>query len=130
MDLQDLYPDLILEEAKHPQNQGVLETADIIVTEKVASCGDTATICLSLDGEKISKMMWQGDGCAISRAGLSLLSVAVENQPVKTVLAWTIEDVLPLLHMEQIAPGREQCLLLGLRALQRALKQRSPGQSA
>lgn len=123
MDLQDIYPELILDEAKNPQNMGELESADVVVTEGVASCGDAATISVTLDGEKISKMMWQGDGCAISRAGLSLLSVAVENQPVETVLGWTIDDVLSLLHMEQIAPGREQCLLLGLRALQRALKQ-------
>lgn len=128
MDLNDLYADLILEEVKHPQNQGVLPSADISASEGVASCGDLATIYLKIEAGKIRQMTWEAEGCAISKAGLSLLSTAVVNQPVTTVQQWTINEMLKLLRLDQISPGREQCLLLGLRALQRALTQLSSNQ--
>ena len=130
MDLHDLYPDLVLEEVKNPHNHGILSNADVTASEGVASCGDTATVFIQIKAGKIQQMTWEAEGCAISRAGLSLLSVAVENQPIKKVKKWTIKEMLPLLHLKQISPGREQCLLLGLRALQRALSQLPSNQQA
>lgn len=130
MDLHDLYPDLVLEEVKHPQNLGKLTDADISVSEGVASCGDLATVYLKIEKDKIKHMTWEAEGCAISRAGLSLLSSSVVGKPVTEVSQWTIKEMLSLLHLEQISPGREQCLLLGLRALQRALTQLSANQKA
>lgn len=123
MDLNDLYADLILEEIKHPQNQGVLPSADVSVAEGVASCGDVATIYLKIEAGKIKQMTWEAQGCAISRAGLSRLSVTVQNRSVAEVEKWTMSDMLAVMQLKQISPGREQCLLLGLRALQRALTQ-------
>ncbi|MBP9781239.1 iron-sulfur cluster assembly scaffold protein [Candidatus Woesebacteria bacterium] len=125
MDLHDLYPELVLEEVKNPQNRGKLSNADVSASEGVASCGDTATVYVQVKSGKIQQMTWEAEGCAISRAGLSLLSVAVENQPIKRVEGWTIKEMLSLLHLKQISPGREQCMMLGLRALQRALTQLS-----
>ena len=130
MDLHDLYPDLVLEEVKHPQNLGKLKNADISVSEGVASCGDLARVYLKVALGKIKQMTWEAEGCAISRAGLSLLSSSVVGKPVTEVSQWTIKEMLSLLHLEQISPGREQCLLLGLRALQRALTQLSANQKA
>lgn len=123
MDVHDLYPDLVLEEVKHPQNQGKLAQADCIATEGVASCGDLASVYLKIDNGKITKMTWEAVGCVISRAGLSLLSAVVINQPIKTVKLWQLRDMLKIMKLKQISPGREHCLLLGLRALQRALTQ-------
>ena len=128
MDLNDLYADLILEEIKHPQNQGVLPSADISVSEGVASCGDVATIYLKIEAGKIKQLTWKAEGCAISRAGLSRLSVLVQNRSIADVEKWTVSDMLSVMQLKQISPGREQCLLLGLRALQRALTQLSSNQ--
>ncbi len=125
MDLHELYPELVLEEVKNLQNRGKLSNADVSASEGVASCGDSATVYVQVKSGKIQQMTWEAEGCAISRAGLSVLSVAVENQPIKKVEKWTIREMLPLLHLKQISPGREQCLMLGLRALQRALTQLS-----
>lgn len=121
MQTNSLYSDLVLEEARHPHNEGLLPNADVTVTEGVASCGDVAVVGLKVNDKIIEKMTWEATGCAISRAGISLLSAAVEGKPIAQIAQWTIKDVLPLLHLEQISPGRERCLLLGLRALQRAL---------
>lgn len=125
MDLHNLYPELVLEEVKNPQNRGKLDYSDSSASEGVASCGDTATVYIQIKSGKIQRMTWEAEGCAISQAGLSVLSVAVENQPIKRVKKWTIKEMLSLLHLKQISPGREQCLMLGLRALQRALTQLS-----
>lgn len=116
-----LYSELVLEESRHPHNEGVAADADVTVTEGVASCGDVAVVGLKITDKTIEKMSWEATGCAISRASISLLSSAVEGQSMAAVANWTIKDVLSLLHLEQISPGRERCLLLGLRALQRAL---------
>ncbi len=89
MDLHDLYPELVLEEVKNPQNRGKLDCFDYSASEGVASCGDTATVYIQIKSGKIQRMTWEAEGCAISRAGLSVLSVAVAN------LSWqrTVSDV-------------------------------------
>lgn len=121
----DLYQEAILDELKQPQHKSVLADADVQVHETNASCGDEVTVFLKLSPDKktITELTWQGNGCAISQATMSLLAAELQGKAVAEVLSLQQADLEALLGLEQpIAYGRVKCLMLGLRAVQRALK--------
>lgn len=136
--MSDLYQEIILEEIKNPQHQGELIGADVLQRHELnASCGDEVTIYLKI-AKKLSStpnttpsptptssitLKWQGQGCAISMAAMSLLAEKINSQQLskKQIQALTLEDLLNLLGLDEIAPGRLKCMMLGLKAVQAAL---------
>lgn len=125
------YPDLLLEEARSPKNQGKLPDPDLIAKSSLASCGDQVelyikfeqkTKSLNFDSRTVASLTWESSGCIISTAGLSALSMAVVGQSIATIMKWNIKHLLDFAGLNQISPAREKCLCLGLNALQESLK--------
>jgi nitrogen fixation NifU-like protein len=73
MELNSLYQEVILDHYKHPHHKG-LQNGDIQVHHINPSCGDEITLSLKIDGEKITALTWDGQGCSISQASVSILS--------------------------------------------------------
>jgi nitrogen fixation NifU-like protein len=120
----DLYHEVIIEEFQNRQNQGQLADADISLHNRNSSCGDEVTVYLKFDstGQIIEQVKWEGDGCAISIAATSLLSAYIMGKTVIDVLALQKKDLEQMLGIDEIAYGREKCLLLGLQTIQKAIK--------
>ncbi len=74
MDLADLYRDVIVDHNRSPRNFGVLEGAAHKAEGFNPLCGDTLTVYLELDGERIREARFEGQGCAISVASASLMT--------------------------------------------------------
>ena len=74
MELNDLYRDVILDHNRKPRNFGVLTPADATVEGFNPLCGDRLTVRLKMDGEQISDIRFEGQGCAISTASASLMT--------------------------------------------------------
>ncbi len=121
---QDLYQAVILEELQHPQNKRELSDAAVSVHETNSSCGDDVTVFLKFDatGERVSEVGWQGSGCAISQAAMSLLSEKITGMLVSEIGSLGQADLESMLGLQQpIAYGRVKCLLIGLQAVKKAL---------
>jgi nitrogen fixation protein NifU and related proteins len=80
MELNDLYRDVILDHNRKPRNFGLLEPADATVEGFNPLCGDRLTVRLKMDGEQISDIRFEGQGCAISTASASLMTEAVKGK--------------------------------------------------
>jgi len=80
MELNDLYRDVILDHNRKPRNFGVLEPADATVEGFNPLCGDRLTVRVKMDGEQISDIRFEGQGCAISTASASLMTEAVKGK--------------------------------------------------
>ena len=120
--MSDLYQEIILETIKNPSNQGTLEDVEPI-HERNASCGDEVTVFLKVGAYgKIEDVKWQGEGCAISMASMSLLSDKIidEGLSIADVEQLSQEDLVEMLGLEQISPGRIKCLHLGKKAVSHA----------
>jgi nitrogen fixation NifU-like protein len=119
--MTDLYQEVILEEAKHPHHQGQLLDADQVLRQTNASCGDQVVIYLKLDPQTqtIRELKWEGQGCIISQAAMSLLAQLIlsKNMSLAEVAELSQADIEGLLGIDEISPGRVKCLLLGLSAL-------------
>ena len=77
--METLYQELILEHYRHPRNKG--ELADHTVEVHVANpvCGDELTVQIRLDGDRIEEIAFEGQGCSISQASMSMMTVLVKG---------------------------------------------------
>jgi len=118
----DLYADQILDHYKHPRHAGPLAGATSSHEEANISCGDRVRVALSIDKQSILQdLAWTGTGCAISQAGMSLLSEHVIGKPVEELLSLKKADALSLLGVP-VSERRLKCAVLGLHTLQNALR--------
>ncbi len=116
----DIYAQNILDHYKNPRNKEVLARADLASYEKNQSCGDELTVFLKLSGPKIYTIKYLGQGCAISQASISILSEKLVGDNVAKVLKYKFADIIKILGVP-ISDRRENCAMLGLRAIQKAI---------
>lgn len=119
----DLYKETILEEASHPVNRGKLTDYDLTYRYRNASCGDLFTVFIQLDASKstIAAIGWEGEGCVISIAAMSLVSQALINKTLEEVTTISHQDVCQWLGIESVSPGRIACVEIGLKTVQKAI---------
>jgi nitrogen fixation protein NifU and related proteins len=145
MTTDNLYREVILQELATPKNYGFLSHPTHQFSQENLSCGDSISVQLELssalddaknqnetfsnsqltnqeDLKVIKKVAWQGAGCAVSQATMSLLSEFVMHKTVSEVQKISNNDLLSLLGVTKINLGREKCLRLGLIAIQKAVK--------
>jgi nitrogen fixation protein NifU and related proteins len=75
-----LYQELILDHNRKPKNYRVMEHADRKVEGNNPLCCDQLTVWLKMEGDKISDVSFQGQGCAISKASASMMTTAVKGK--------------------------------------------------
>lgn len=79
-DLRDLYQEVIFDHNRNPRNFRVIEDADRKVEGFNPLCGDRLTLYLKMDGDVIVDASFQGSGCAISTASVSLMTEIVKGK--------------------------------------------------
>ena len=84
-DLNDLYQEVILDHNRRPRNYGPLPDATHTAKGHNPLCGDQVTVWLELEGDVVKDVRFEGQGCAISRASASLMTVAVKGKTVAEV---------------------------------------------
>jgi nitrogen fixation protein NifU and related proteins len=141
MQLDSLYQEVILDHYKRPQHKGLAATYDAQVHHVNPSCGDEITLNVTLDGEKISAITWDGVGCSISQASVSILSDLLLGKSVAEAdLVLTnftelmqskgtmvgddaiLEDAVAMAGVSKF-PARIKCALLGWMAYKDAVVQ-------
>ncbi len=81
-DLTDLYQEVILDHNRRPRNFGALATATHRANGHNPLCGDRLTLALEIDGDRIANVMFEGSGCAISKASASLMTDAIKGHTI------------------------------------------------
>lgn len=79
-DLRDLYQEVIFDHNRNPRNFRVMANADRQVEGFNPLCGDRLTLFLKMDGDKIVDASFQGSGCAISTASVSLMTEIIKDK--------------------------------------------------
>jgi nitrogen fixation protein NifU and related proteins len=136
-----MYQEVILDHYKHPHNRGLREPYHAQSYQVNPTCGDEVTlrVTLSDDGEHVTDISYDGQGCSISQASTSVLTDQVIGQDIgaalKTVAAFTemissrgavegdedvIGDGIAFAGVSKY-PARVKCALLGWMAFKDAL---------
>jgi nitrogen fixation protein NifU and related proteins len=141
MELNDLYRDVILDHNRKPRNFGVLDPADASVEGFNPMCGDRLTVQLRMNGDAITDIRFEGEGCAISTASASLMTEAVKGKTRVEALALfdrvhrlLTDDAAPSDELGKLAalsgvrefPARVKCASLCWHTLASALQSSDP----
>ncbi len=141
MQLDSLYQEVILDHYKRPQHKGLAATYDAQVHHVNPSCGDEITLNVALDGDKVARITWDGVGCSISQASVSILSDLLLGKSIseaefiltnftelmqsKGTMAGDdaiLEDAVAMAGVSKF-PARIKCALLGWMAYKDAVVQ-------
>lgn len=100
-DLRDLYQEVIFDHNRNPRNFYVMDAADRKVEGFNPLCGDRLTLYLKMDADKITDASFQGSGCAISTASVSLMTEIVKGKTEAEA-----EDLFQQFH--KMTTGKEE----------------------
>lgn len=148
-DLRELYQDIILDHGRHPRNFRTIEHPTHTAQGHNPLCGDRVTVYLTLDGDHIADVSFQGRGCAISTAAASLMTEVLKGKTIDDAralfaqfrsrvtggppgeeltepLAEEMDRLEPLTGVKAY-PARVKCATLSWHALEAALKGGSAG---
>lgn len=109
MELDNLYQEVILDHYKHPLNKGLSDSYDVQVHHINPSCGDEVTLNLSVEGSKIKSITWDGVGCSISQASVSIASDLLVDKDMDEADAIT-EQFIDLMHSKGTKEGDPEVL--------------------
>jgi nitrogen fixation protein NifU and related proteins len=109
MELDNLYQEVILDHYKHPLNKGLSDSYDVQVHHINPSCGDEITLNLSIEGSKIKSITWDGVGCSISQASVSIASDLLVDKDMDEADAIT-EQFIDLMHSKGTKEGDPEVL--------------------
>lgn len=141
MQLDSLYQEVILDHYKRPQHKGLATDFDAQVHHVNPSCGDEITLNVKLNGDVVDAITWDGVGCSISQASVSILSDLLKGKSIAdaeavlnnfTALMQSkgtmvgddeiLEDAVALAGVSKF-PARIKCALLGWMAYKDAVVQ-------
>jgi nitrogen fixation NifU-like protein len=78
----DLYRETLIEHYRAPRNQGRLDAATHHAEGLNPVCGDEVRVDVRLDGNRVAEIRFEGEGCSISQATASMMSVEVLDRPI------------------------------------------------
>jgi len=78
--LEDLYREVILDHYRSPRNKGHLDSPAAVAQGVNPLCGDEITIELGFDGDRVSEIAVDGQGCSISQASASMMTEAIKGK--------------------------------------------------
>ena len=87
--LDQMYQQVILDHAKRPHGRGLVAVpAGLAAGESHQvnpTCGDEVTLRVGVDGDRIADLSWEGQGCSISQASISVMTDLVTGHTVSEV---------------------------------------------
>jgi nitrogen fixation NifU-like protein len=145
MNLESMYQEIILDHYKNPHGRGLREPYDAESFQINPTCGDEITLRVKLDGEKVTDISYEGQGCSISQASASVLTDLVIGRTLGEA-STTLEAFVELMQgrgkiepdedvlEDGIAfagvakyPARVKCALLGWMAFKDAVARSTTG---
>ena len=140
-DLDQLYQQVILDHSHERHGPGALTDPDATSHQVNPTCGDEVELGVRVRDGRVAAVGWEGDGCSISQASISIMHDLVDGADLATVVRLE-KDFDTLMHsrgrgvddavldaledgaaFEGVSkyPNRVKCALLGWMALKDAL---------
>ena len=104
-DLRELYQQVILDHNKAPRNFRAIEPCEHEADGYNPLCGDKVHIYVTLDGETIADVAFQGEGCAISKASASMMTDALKGKTIEEAKA-LFDEFQAMITCGLPAPGK------------------------
>lgn len=121
--MDELYQERILEYARNPKKKGIFEGCNCSGDGKNPSCGDRGKFFCIYDKNSniLTKVSYDGEGCAISQSGMSMLAEMLEGQSLNYAESLLPKDIYDMFGV-RIGPARALCAMLCYNAMQQMIK--------
>ncbi len=136
-----MYQEIILDHYRAPQHRGLREPYEAEVHHVNPTCGDEVTLRVHLDGDTVSDISYEAQGCSISQASTSVMTELLIGHPLDHDLQVAasflemmqsrgnsepdedvLEDAVAFAGVSKY-PARVKCALLGWMAWKDAVTQ-------
>jgi nitrogen fixation protein NifU and related proteins len=139
--LQSLFQEVILDHYKRPRNRGAMDDPTAVVHMNNPTCGDEVVLRVKLEGDTITDAKFEGVGCSISQASISMMTQLLKGKSTAEAVA-AMRRFTEMMHGDEEAArdkrlgdlrtlagvskfaARVKCALLGWNALEEALKEK------
>lgn len=135
--LDQLYRTVIMDHYKKPRNKGTLEDS-VTIEMNNPTCGDRIHLTLQVKDGIVENAKFDGEGCSISMASASMMTVAVKGMPTEEavqlsktfsdmMLGKELDDSLDLGDIEALSgvakfPARIKCATLAWKAMEKGVE--------
>ena len=82
-ELDELYQEIVMDHNRKPRNFRRLDGANHMADGFNPFCGDEVKLFLIIENESVKDVSFQGSGCAISRASVSMMTDAIKGKTVE-----------------------------------------------
>ncbi len=83
MAFDDLYQEIILDHYRHPRNSADLSGISDEHVHENPTCGDSVKLDVTVRDGKVESVRFDGSGCAISMASVSMMSELITGKSVE-----------------------------------------------
>lgn len=119
--MSNIYREKILDHFNNPRNFGKLSKFTHTAKVENLSCGDKIQLWVKVDAnETIEKASFEGEGCVISVAAMSLLVEDMLGKKTDEIILYTDDKIVDMLGI-RLGPTRRKCAMLSLKVAQKAL---------
>lgn len=84
--IEQMYQQVIMDHAREAHGRGLVDLGLPHVGESHqvnTTCGDEVRLRVGLDGDTIKSITWEGSGCSISQASISMLTELIEGEDLE-----------------------------------------------
>ena len=114
------YNELVIDHFTNPRNVGEMDDADGYALIGDPSCGDQMKLWIKVEEGKITDIKFKSFGCPGAIATSSMCTVMAMGKTIEEAKQLTDDDVIAAL--EGIPEQKQHCSLLGVNALQEAIR--------
>ncbi|MFC1780533.1 Fe-S cluster assembly sulfur transfer protein SufU [Patescibacteria group bacterium] len=116
----DLYQKQIIDHYKKPHNFGVIKSKSKSSHGENPSCGDSITMDILVENDRIKEIKFTGEGCAIFIASASMLTEEVKGEKVTRIAELDFNHIQDMLGIK-VNPARKRCAMLPLNILKKVI---------
>lgn len=113
--------EFLLDHAQRRRNRAVLPNANFTRSGGNPGCGDLVTIYGQVDGDRLTRVTFQAEGCTLSQAGASIATDLARSLTLAEADQLSYDRLFELMGRE-LAMARIRCATLGLDTLKQALR--------
>lgn len=116
----NIYAANIIDHYKNPRNKEKIKESDASHQEFNHSCGDDILVLIKIEDDILLDIKFDGSGCAVSQAGISILSEKLVGGKIDDILQYDFKFMQKILGVP-ISERRYKCAMIGLLAIQKAI---------
>jgi nitrogen fixation NifU-like protein len=105
--VESLYQEIILDHYRKPHHRGLREPFEAQVHHLNPTCGDEITLRVHLDGDVVSDVSYEGQGCSISQASASVMTDLVIGKSLSEALEVHDEFLTLMQSKGELEPDEE-----------------------